>query len=410
MGAWGVGNFENDTALDWVDSLEKYNDLTYIQETLENIDEDYIETDEGEILLVAIEAIASLKGNPSKNSYSESLHQWVELHSLEVPNDLLDRAKVLLDLMASDKSELKVLWEEAKQFDEWIEELKSLAQRIEHTLIVVKKRKKPSPKVFPIDETIIDILIQWADDNQIPELYKKDYSTIGFPRDKIEIRKLKSLEIKYVKLNSIPEALFELKNLEKLYLKNCELESFPKGLSKLTKLKRLSFEENKLNSLPEDLNQLKKLTMLDLSENNFKEIPSMVFELKSLTYLSINDMNLTKISKDIEKLINLKTLSLVGNPLKELPLEIGSLINLKELVAYDCKLDNIPESIGKLHKLKELEIEENNITTLPKELGELKKLKFCSAYDNPITSLPKECKWLVDKRKLELSNEDIKYY
>ena len=104
MGAWGIGNFENDTALDWVYELEKYNDLSFIIETLENVDEDYIETDEGEILLVAIEVIASLKGNPSTNSYSESLNKWVGLHPLEIPSEVLDKAKILLDLMVSDKS------------------------------------------------------------------------------------------------------------------------------------------------------------------------------------------------------------------------------------------------------------------------------------------------------------------
>ena len=45
-----------------------------------------------------------------------------------------------------------------------------------------------------------------------------------------------------------------------------------------------------------------------------------------------------------------------------------------------------------------------------KEVGDLKKLSYCSATDNSITSLPKECKWLVDKDKLELDDNNIEYY
>jgi len=409
MGAWGVGNFDNDTALDWIHELEKYDDLTFIEETLDSIDEDYIETDDGEKALIVIEAIASLKGNFSKSSYSEDLNKWVETHPLKVSNSLLERAKFLLDIIISDNSELKELWEETNQFDEWSKEIHLLAQRIEYEIVIQKKNKVNIKSLF-IDDKIIDSLIKWADENNIPDLYKKDHSMKGFPRDRKSIAKLKSLKLENLELNSIPEEIYELKSLETLYFENCALQEISDGIAKLTKLKYLSLEENNLSSIPENLEKLQKLTILVLSENNFETVPSVVFNLKALTSLFIDNMNLKHLSKEIKKLTNLKTLFLNNNPLKELPIEIGNLINLKEFVAYGCELEYIPHSIGSLVKLKELELEENSLKTLPKELGGLKKLSFCSAHDNPISSLPKECKWLVEKEKLELSETDIQYY
>ena len=132
MGAWGTGNFDNDTALDWVFELEETNDLSLIRETIEAIfTEDYIDSDVGSEALIAIEAIARLKGNFGiENSYAEDLDNWVKSHKLEVSNELIEKSKKALKLIVSDKSELYELWEETEDFESWKDEIDNLRARL----------------------------------------------------------------------------------------------------------------------------------------------------------------------------------------------------------------------------------------------------------------------------------------
>jgi len=37
MGAWGTGNFDNDTALDWVYDLEDREDLSLVVDTIDAV-------------------------------------------------------------------------------------------------------------------------------------------------------------------------------------------------------------------------------------------------------------------------------------------------------------------------------------------------------------------------------------
>jgi hypothetical protein len=37
MGAWGIGNFDNDDASDWVYELEEVEDMSLVEATLETI-------------------------------------------------------------------------------------------------------------------------------------------------------------------------------------------------------------------------------------------------------------------------------------------------------------------------------------------------------------------------------------
>jgi len=132
MGAWGTGNFDNDTALDWVFELEETNDLFLIAETLEAVfTEDYIDSDVGAEALIAIEAIARLKGNFGvENSYAEDLDNWIKSHKLEVSDELIEKSKKALELIVSNKSELYELWEETEDFEAWKDEIINLKNRL----------------------------------------------------------------------------------------------------------------------------------------------------------------------------------------------------------------------------------------------------------------------------------------
>jgi hypothetical protein len=132
MGAWGTGNFDNDTALDWVYDLEDREDLSLVVDTIDAVlQEEYIDTTVAEEALVAIEVLARLKGNFGKdNAYSEDVDKWVKNHPLQVEDALLQKAKEAIDMILGDKSELKELWEEVDEYDTWSSEVLDLKDRL----------------------------------------------------------------------------------------------------------------------------------------------------------------------------------------------------------------------------------------------------------------------------------------
>ena len=132
MGAWGTGSFDNDTALDWVFELEKTDDLSLVESTIESaLDEEYIDSDIGAEVLVAIEVLARLKGNFGKEDpYSKDADKWVKAHPLKVENPLLQKAKEAIDMILGDKSELKELWEEVDEYNAWSSEVLDLKDRL----------------------------------------------------------------------------------------------------------------------------------------------------------------------------------------------------------------------------------------------------------------------------------------
>ena len=75
MGAWGFKTFENDYALDWVDSLICQNKKDMVIRALKEIElnNEYIEGPECCEALCAIELISSIKSEDSSNLTEELL-------------------------------------------------------------------------------------------------------------------------------------------------------------------------------------------------------------------------------------------------------------------------------------------------------------------------------------------------
>ena len=87
MGAWGTGIFDNDMACDWTGELDGADDLSPVEEALDEvlaIGDGYLDSDEASGALAACEVIARLKGNWGKrDAYSEDLDEWVKKKACE---------------------------------------------------------------------------------------------------------------------------------------------------------------------------------------------------------------------------------------------------------------------------------------------------------------------------------------
>lgn len=136
MGAWGIGIFENDDAVEWLDELQASADSSVLlQTTLEETEngDEYLEAPEGIQILCAGEIIAALQGQ-SAPDLPDAARDWVQEHkSLDV-SSLIPIATRKIDQVLDDSSELCQLWQENKaDYPAWSESVLSLKTRLSLT-------------------------------------------------------------------------------------------------------------------------------------------------------------------------------------------------------------------------------------------------------------------------------------
>jgi len=132
MGAWGVGNFENDDAGDWMWELEESAGTQLLISTLEAATKDgYLESPTSCSALAAAEIVAALKGRAAPN-LPDDVGKWVATNATSVDGNLLRLARDAV-LRIKDKSELQELWQETGDFAEWQRLLEDLLMRLNVT-------------------------------------------------------------------------------------------------------------------------------------------------------------------------------------------------------------------------------------------------------------------------------------
>jgi hypothetical protein len=125
MGAWGVNNFENDDANDWVFELEKSKDKSFINKTLDSVLEntEYIESPTCCEALAAAEVVLADISN-DHSGVTEGVSKWLSKKPglfkkpiIFEPTDVRRAINAINRILES--SELKELWEESENFEEW---------------------------------------------------------------------------------------------------------------------------------------------------------------------------------------------------------------------------------------------------------------------------------------------------
>ncbi len=92
MGAWGVGIFENDDALDWLYEFER-DGKAAIAAAFASVEiTDYIDAPEASMALGAIEAVASALGKPAE-TLPEACLAALKIHGQAVQQDESLRAR-----------------------------------------------------------------------------------------------------------------------------------------------------------------------------------------------------------------------------------------------------------------------------------------------------------------------------
>jgi hypothetical protein len=134
MGAWGVGSFENDSAVDWTYGLEGKSDLSYIEATLDKVlslGGSYLEAPDAQEAIAATEAVARLQGKfGARDAYTQTVDEWVSQVGVKPSSQLKAKAQRTLERIQQKPSELLELWEETADAKAWKDSISALASRI----------------------------------------------------------------------------------------------------------------------------------------------------------------------------------------------------------------------------------------------------------------------------------------
>jgi internalin A len=208
--------------------------------------------------------------------------------------------------------------------------------------------------------------------------------------EKAKLSNATELNLRGLKLTSLPESLGQLSQLQDLNLSRNELTALPESLGQLTQLQILDLNENELTVLPESLGQLVNLRALRLSFNNLTAIPESLCQLANLNELSISRNELTALPAGLGQLANLKILYASSNLLVDLPQSLCQLVNLVQLYLGYNQLTTLPEWLGQLVNLEELYLSNNRLTTISESLTALHKLTQLFLHGNPELGIPNE--------------------
>ena len=130
MGTWGTKAFENDTACDWAASN---NDKEAVDRALSAVLKfcDDLDADCACAGIAAAELVTTYYNKSYlPDSVFKSIKRKLGILKVEPCPDLVEKAIKVLECVNKPGSELRELWEESDQYQDWLNELEGLKQRL----------------------------------------------------------------------------------------------------------------------------------------------------------------------------------------------------------------------------------------------------------------------------------------
>ncbi len=193
-------------------------------------------------------------------------------------------------------------------------------------------------------------------------------------------KRLKKLELSFLKTSKLPAKLEGLTALEILNINYCrKLKKLPASISQLQNLVELKlYACELLTAFPTFVYDLKQLKKLDLHDNGFDTFPQGVSQLKNLEELRVYDMPIQELPDDLQELTQIKVLDFQGLEIKQLPANLSAFTALKTLYIDECKgLESLPPNLDQLANLSFINAKDI-LPCLQEELKEL--LPNCRIY------------------------------
>jgi hypothetical protein len=129
---WGSDSFENDDALDWIADFCDDPDQELLVDALSRVAEmdffDCLAAPECTVAIAAAEVVAALRGAPNPNLPAKG-SECVSRLTIEADSRFVHLALKAVERIKTD-SELKDLWDESENQDEWYSAMASLEVRL----------------------------------------------------------------------------------------------------------------------------------------------------------------------------------------------------------------------------------------------------------------------------------------
>jgi len=147
-----------------------------------------------------------------------------------------------------------------------------ILKKSKSTLNITKRILSGSKSLSVVDDSWIERLWEWADENEIGDLmWVEDYINgerlKGLSRDKEKLLSLEELTLSSYKLENILKEIFNLNSLTYVNLEFNQLVKLPQEIGSLINLISLNLHNNLLEELPKEIVNLSNLKMLDLTGN-----------------------------------------------------------------------------------------------------------------------------------------------
>jgi Leucine-rich repeat (LRR) protein len=178
----------------------------------------------------------------------------------------------------------------------------------------------------------------------------------GLPKDMIEMKSLRTLNLSGNKLTCIPPQLFDLACLRNLFLGANQITQITPSILRLRKLRLLYLGGNRLETLPAEIGELYNMQVLLLSDNRLRRVPESVCNLRKLQCLHLHRNNLTTLPHGLIHIRSLSELSLRENPLvmrfiRDMEYQPASLLEIAGRVIRQHQLpysaEDLPDSLCK---------------------------------------------------------------
>ena len=159
-----------------------------------------------------------------------------------------------------------------------------------------------------------------------------------------ELEKLTSLDLKYTKINNLPDN--NLRSIQCLNLDYNFISTFNENVlcPMVASLRTLTLSNNLLKEMPTELNCLVNLEVLDLSFNSIQLLAN-ISKLAKLKELYLGKNKLVSVNSNIKHLISLRKLALNENEITDLSEFIFGLQYLNYLDLSNNRLNKISASI-----------------------------------------------------------------
>ena len=134
MGCWAIGSFGNDDAADWLSGLTEQDDLALVRETISQLltADGYLDAPYATEALAAIEVVAAALGRPTAAAQAEEdLMAWVARVNPAPEASLVSDAVRAIDRILAPESELRELWEDTEDFNEWQADVAGLRAQLQ---------------------------------------------------------------------------------------------------------------------------------------------------------------------------------------------------------------------------------------------------------------------------------------